>query len=85
MEKIKIEDFEKWAKEHDWLKTDEISTVNGHQSIFLTPAGQFIAVIYNINGKEVSKFFPVIFTMPQPIPRQQFRPFDPRGGATFPG
>lgn len=50
MEKVTKEIFKKWIQECNWLKVNETATPNGRQDTFLTPAGNFVAAIYDLKG-----------------------------------
>jgi hypothetical protein len=60
MEKITKENLEAWIKENNWLQTDEADTPDGHQIVYLTPAGEFIYVQHSLNGEiKIFKRMPV--------------------------
>jgi hypothetical protein len=65
MDKLTKEDFEKWAKENGWLAVDEPTNPNGRQVNFVTPQGNFVAAIYNLEGKLVAAV-----PLPPPIMQQ---------------
>lgn len=83
MDKIKKEDFEKWVKKHDWFKINEVSTPNGQQNHYLTPAGEFVICQYNLTG-ELAQIIKPIAAPLQGKPLGHF-PLDLRGGGQFPG
>lgn len=82
MDKIKKEDFEKWVEEGKWLQISEAATPKGRQVSYLTPAGNFIIAIFNING-ELEQVIKPMPAAPQAMPMRQF-PSDLRGGAQHP-
>jgi len=50
MEKITNDVFKKWMQKNNWLKVYETPTPTGRQDTFLTPAGNFVAGIYDLSG-----------------------------------
>ena len=76
MEKIKREDFATWVKENNWLKINEVGNPNGHQLTYLTPAGEFIIVQYDLN----SELYGVAKPAPAPAQNTIASPFDKRLG-----
>jgi len=50
MEKVTKDVFQKWMQKNNWLKVNEAATPNGRQGTFVTPAGNFVAAIYALNG-----------------------------------
>jgi hypothetical protein len=59
--------FAKWAQECNWLPIDEPANPNGHQVNFATPNGDFVAVVFNLEGKLIHgvKLPPLIPMPPQ--------------------
>jgi len=51
MDKIKRADFEKWMKGCNWFKVNEGGNDMGQQNNYLTPAGEFVIVQYNLQGE----------------------------------
>jgi hypothetical protein len=83
MEKVKREVFETWAKKEDWLKIGEPPNSNGRQHNYLTPAGEFVIIQYNLEGMLEQ----VIKPLSAPIQQRTTgpSPMDLRGGKFFPG
>jgi hypothetical protein len=83
MEKVKREVFETWAKKEDWLKIGEPPNSNGQQHNYLTPAGEFVIIQYNLQGELEQVIKPLA------APTQQRNigslPMDFRSGKFLPG
>jgi len=83
MDKIKVEDFEKYAKDNGWMLVNEASTPTGRQVRFITPQGNFPTALYNINGQDVDQLSPPppVVMMQGAMPQMGSRlGLDPRGG-----
>jgi hypothetical protein len=63
--KLTKEEFLKWAEENHWLKTNENPNTNGRLDIYMTPAGNCAAAIYDIKG-ELQQVQPVVLIPPPP-------------------
>ena len=61
MEKLTKENLEVWLKENNWLQTDEAATPDGNQKVYVTPAGEFIYIQFDLEGeyKQMFKRMPV--------------------------
>uniref|UniRef100_A0A6M3X4Z9 Uncharacterized protein n=1 Tax=viral metagenome TaxID=1070528 RepID=A0A6M3X4Z9_9ZZZZ len=59
MEPITGEAFEKWAKDHDWLRMSERAAPTGKQYIYLTPAGNVAIAMYDLKGTFIGVGQPV--------------------------
>jgi hypothetical protein len=83
MDKIDKEAFEAWIKENNWFKVGEGGNANGQQRNYLTPAGEFVFVQYNLEGEVLG------ISKPMPMPVQSkvsgHFPIDFRGGGKLPG
>jgi hypothetical protein len=58
MDKIKIETFEKYAKDNGWMQINDNATPKGRQLTFMTPQGHFIIASYNLDGQLVDQLSP---------------------------
>jgi hypothetical protein len=66
MEIIKKTEFIAWAKEVRWLMVSEGKTPDGYpQENFLTPSGEIVFMIYDLENKEIRNV-----AKPTPIPMQ---------------
>jgi hypothetical protein len=84
MEKIKVETLEKFAKDNGWMQISELGTPKGRQLVFLSPQGNFVIALYNLNGQEVDQVSgpPPVVMMQGSMP--QIRPsFGLPGGPSF--
>jgi len=50
MEKLSRETIEKWTQEHKWLQVAEGANPNGKQITYLTPSGQDVVIVYDLEG-----------------------------------
>jgi hypothetical protein len=50
MEKLSRETLEKWAKQHDWLPLFETANATGRQMRYLTPSGDEVILVYDLEG-----------------------------------
>ena len=73
MEKLDKEKFEAWAKENNWLHIAETPSPNGRQNTYLTPSGNLMISVYDLEGKLAG----VAQLVPQPpaTPGPQIFPF----------
>lgn len=79
MEPIAKETFITWAKENNWLPVNEGTHPQGRQTMFVTPSGNLIFVIYDLKGNLLS-FGQPMAQPPQPLPMMKGPPFHiPRG------
>jgi hypothetical protein len=72
MENLTKDDFEKWAKGNNWLQVGEPPNPNGRQLNFVTPTGNFVAAVFNLEGKLIAA---VPMQMPPIIQSPGFPPF----------
>jgi hypothetical protein len=49
-EKLTKQQFEDWAKKHGWLCYEEVANANGRQFDFITPQGNVVAVVIDLEG-----------------------------------
>jgi hypothetical protein len=79
MEKVDKQKFEAWVKESNWLQIGETQNPNGRQHTYLTPAGNLMVAIYDLEGKlaAVAQLVPQSPTTSSPrifpFPGQPFR------------
>lgn len=78
---ISREDFAKWIKAHKWLQIEDKLIPQGHQIMYLTPAGNFIIEMRDIKGNLIG-IGPLVI-IPQTAP--QIHGLDLRSGKQFPG
>jgi hypothetical protein len=45
------DEFEKYAKDNHWLKVDEPANPAGRQFNFVTPEGNFVVALFNLEGQ----------------------------------
>lgn len=50
MEKLKKEKLEAWIKKQNWLQIGEQPTATGRQLIYITPFGQDVVIVYDLEG-----------------------------------
>jgi hypothetical protein len=66
---IAREDLLKWIKKQtdkgNWLQVNDTATPKGRVVIYVTYAGQFVAVQYDIDGKVMQVGQPVVMPAPQ--------------------
>lgn len=74
MEKLVKEQFENWAKEHGWLCYEEVANPNGRQFNFITPTGQIVAEVINLEG-QLAGVVPIPTNINAAVPGPQFRGF----------
>jgi hypothetical protein len=73
MEKPTRETFEKYAKDHHWLQTEESPNPNGRQFNFITPTGNVVVAVFNLEGQ-------LLTAIPLPPMIQQVRQVLPGAG-----
>jgi hypothetical protein len=69
MEQLTKEVIDGWIKKHNWLliKEDAVNTpITGKQLTYLTPSGQDIVIVYDLQGKLYG--IGHIVQVPQPVP-----------------
>jgi hypothetical protein len=68
---VSQEDLEKWIKKQiakgNWLQVNDMGSPQGRQLTYMTFAGQFVVVQYDIKGKVMMVGQPI--AMPQPMPQ----------------
>lgn len=83
MDKIKKEVFLKWVEQNNWLLLNESPAPTGHKATYLTPSGDIIIAMYNLNS-ELENIGKMV-AIPQPMPGATGRfPLDFRGGTNMP-
>ena len=85
MEKIKTETFETYAKDNGWMQVNEGPTPKGRSLTFLTPQGNFVLALYNLDGQTVEQLSgpPPLIMMQRPMPGS-LPGLDLRGGGQIP-
>lgn len=53
MEKLSKETVENWTTEHKWLKIGEGATPNGRTVRYLTPSGEDLILVYDLESNLV--------------------------------
>ena len=66
MEKLDKKTLEAFIKKHGWLKFAEVNAPTGRQHMYMTPAGNIAAVVYDLKGESLG--FGQLITAPMPGP-----------------